>query len=672
MVKVSNSLGQLKGSSLARRRARGTVAPRARLAFACLLVALAFGQPADSAAQTQARPAAADQGLLKVPPAPARPAALTDAPRQPAKPAPPVIAVVHRLSGWKLRALVTPPDAPFTAGFDDNFVRMSVVAGYVLADGRSVVARLPRAEAEMLHFSSMFPDFYESSAQPAGSGLALLKPDGTQSPVEFVGFDSATGLSLLEAAAPVLTTQRAGRQELPAVGGRVRLVAPLPAEVAGALVAAEVEARQNETKDDAAGDGRPVGISGFLYMSLAEIEGRLVEVNRSPAGRAVALTLQFDLASSPEWAGSVALTEAGALAGIVEQSRGREARVLSAEVVHAAAERVKKRRASVPQPWLGARGDAVAGSQMEFFLRRGWPRAQAGELLRRQQGVMLTSVAPDSPAARAGLRAGDVISRIDNFEVRGVEDMSLLLRETAVDRLAEFTIHRARQSPRSLQVRLSESQNPALATARAEARAAEAETQAAESAVHRLDEEVRRADEAIAALDEALRKAKDEDRNATAEALQRRAATVRQLDGLRRQFAELQARLNAAESGFVLSRKRLEEANARVRAVGGPGAAAAFRPLLPFGVKAMLYMTATVVGGREVPDHGLAVLEVDPGSPAARVGLRAGDVVETIDGQTPHALDLTGEPPAELGDEPSLAVRRSGRRFNVKISRPAR
>jgi S1-C subfamily serine protease len=661
VVNVSNSTGQLKRETPIRRS--GRAGRRALRLCACLLAALATVQAIAAAAQT--RPAAGGPGVQVKPPAPPRPVPAADAPRPPAKPAPPVVAVVHRLRGWRLRALVTPPDAPFAAAFDDKFVRVSVVAGYVLADGRSVVARLPRAEAEMLNVSTLFPDFYESPPQPGDSVLLLLKQDGAQVPVKFVGYDGATGLTLLEAAEPV-SAARVARQESPAVGDRVRLVAPLPSQVAEALAATEVEARDGEADDQ-----RPVGVSGFLQMSLAEIEGRLREVKRSPAGRAVGLTLQIERPSSPEWAGGVALTETGSLAGIVEGSEGREARLLSAEVVRAAAERVKARRTSVPQPWLGARGDAVAGSPVEFFLSRGWPRAQAGELLRRRQGVLLTAVAPDTPAARAGLRPGDVVSRIDNFEVRGVEDMSLLLREGGGGRLAEFTILRAHESPRSLQVRLSESQNPALETALAEARGAEAKAQAAAAAVRRIDEEVRRAEEMIAALDETLRKAKIEERAATAGAAARRGETVQRLDGFRRRLPELRARLNDAEAEFVRSRKSLEEANARLHAAGGAGSPPAFRPLLKFGVKAMLYMTSSVVAGREVPDHGLVVLYVNPGSPAERGGLRAGDVIESIDGRPPHALDLSGKPPAELGGEPALAVRRGGQRLNIKLSRSA-
>src|SRR5205823_11537921 len=111
---------------------------------------------------------------------------------------------------------------------------------------------------------------------------------------------------------------------------------------------------------------------------------------------------------SPEWTGGVAVGETGALVGIVDESGTNEARLVSAETVRAAAARVQARRASVPQPWLGARGDAVALTPLQLFVTHGWPESEARALLNRQQGVLLTEVAPGTPAALAGLRRGDV------------------------------------------------------------------------------------------------------------------------------------------------------------------------------------------------------------------------------------------------------------------------
>jgi C-terminal processing protease CtpA/Prc len=301
------------------------------------------------------------------------------------------------------------------------------------------------------------------------------------------------------------------------------------------------------------------------------------------------------------------------------------------QTVRAAAERVKSRRASVPQPWLGARGDAVAGSPLEFFVSRGWPRDQAGELLRRRQGVVLTAVVPGTPAARAGLRPGDVVSRIDNFDVRGVEDMSQLLKETGDNLLADFRVHRAHESPRSLRVRLSESQNPALETARAEASAAEAAAEAAEAAVRRLDDEVRRVDEMIAALDESVSKPQAGRGTSPVASAAGRDEALKELDGYRRRLTELQSRLNDAESHFVRARAQVEEAVSRLAAAADAQSRMAAGPLLPFGVEAMPFETVTVVNGITSAKRGLIVAAARPGSPAALSGVRAGDLIESVD-----------------------------------------
>jgi serine protease Do len=47
-----------------------------------------------------------------------------------------------------------------------------------------------------------------------------------------------------------------------------------------------------------------------------------------------------------------------------------------------------------------------------------------------KRGVLVTSVRPDSPAATAGLRAGDVITSLDGREVASSGDLRRLLRET--------------------------------------------------------------------------------------------------------------------------------------------------------------------------------------------------------------------------------------------------
>jgi S1-C subfamily serine protease len=580
-------------------------------------------------------------------------------PQPQARPSAPVIAVLHKLRGWKLRALVTPPDAPFAATFDDTFVRTNIVAGYVMPDGRTVVARLPRAEAEMLNFSAMFdaPEFPKTREEPA---LLLVKPNGDQVAARFVGLDGSTGLSLLEAEGPLFAgrvSEVAGRA--PAVGQSVRVIAPVPADAA-----AEDEASPAAVSPDAG----VVGDAGVIHMQLGEVRGRLKSVRRSPTGRAASFTVQAERVS-PEWAGGVALGEDGGLVGIVEESGARGTTLLSAETVRAAARRVKERRASVPQPWLGARGDSLAGLSPSPLLSRGWPREQAIELLRRQQGVGLTAVAPGTPAARAGLRPGDVVTRIENHEVRGVEDMTWLLDELGSNRAARFTVLRAQSAPLDMQVRLAEAQNPALETAHAEARAAESELRRAESLRLQLDEALRGAGEKIRLLNEAVRaaeRARSEGRPGAEASL---SQAQNQLKVFQQTLEESTSNYRQALALYESARTGFDEASTRLRAATRPGAALSFRPLLPFGAEAMLYMTTNVVGGRHETERGLAVTAVHAGGAAEAGGLRAGDVIESINGRPPHALDLRDEPAADIGPEPTLAVRRGQKRLTLTLRR---
>ncbi len=574
----------------------------------------------------------------------------------------PVVAVVHRLRGWRLRALVAPPDAPIAATFDESFVRTNIVAGFVLGDGRSVVARLPRAEAEMLSLPALYR---EAGTGPGGdeSTLVLVKADGERIGARFIGFDAGTGLSLLEAAASVFDRGAETSAAPLVIGQRVRVVAPLPAAAAAAA-----EARPDPAPAASENPDGPVGDAGVLYMSLGEIDGRLKEVRRTPTGRAAAFTIEVERAS-PEWAGGVVLSDAGALVGIVEGSGGRESRLLSAEAVRAAAARVQSRRASVPQPWLGARGDSVADSNQKFLLAQGWPREQAGELMRRQKGVVLTAVAPNSPAARAGLRPGDVIERIENHEVRDVEDMSWILREVGGNRRAGFSILRARNSPMLLRVELSESQNPAFETAHAEARAAETELRRADLLMRRLNESIRQVDENLRALDETIVQTSLAVRGGDKAALARHEQAVSQVAALRRQVDENRVRLRDATANLMLLTTRLGEAAARLSAAGTGRTGPAAQPLFPYGAEAMYFVGTNTSEGATISFDGLMVYSVIPGSAADQSGLRSGDLVETIEGRPSFEWRKSTGP---ASPEVTLGVLREGKKQTLKLKRPVR
>jgi S1-C subfamily serine protease len=561
--------------------------------------------------------------------------------------APQVIAVVHRLSGWKLRTLLTPPDAPVASTFDENFVRTNIVAGYILPDGRTVVARLPQAEAEMLNLGIAFHYAKSLAAGNDDSGLLLVRPDGVRFNARFIGLDASTGLSLLEADKPLLAPASEIDVVQPVVGQRVRVIAPVRAALAPAAPAAPRP------------DYAPFGEEGVLYMNMSEETGQLREVKRSPSGKAMEVLVEVERIS-PEWAGGVALSETGTLVGIIEESNARATRLMSAEIVRGAAQRVRARRASVPQPWLGARGDALALAPLEQLVAGGWTREQARSLLTRQRGVLLTSVAPGTPAAHAGLRPGDVVARIGRHDVRSIEDMSLMLKELGGNTLAEFTVFRAESAPLNLSVRLSESPSPGLDTARAELRAAQIDLRSIHSAARSAQENVNRYEAAVRRIEDQLKR------------LQADAAKAAQLrEELRQAQAEFRLTRGQAQklsAEYELMRARVSEAEGRYRAAGEAYGGLAVKPLFTFGLEAVRISPGGVKASG-AHQNGLLVMSVRPGSAAAESKIQPGDIIESINGQVFSDANWNFNLPADFDIELSLGILRAGEKFSFNLSR---
>ena len=54
--------------------------------------------------------------------------------------------------------------------------------------------------------------------------------------------------------------------------------------------------------------------------------------------------------------------------------------------------------------------------------------------LKEERGAEVTNVAEDSPAAKAGIKEGDVVLEYDGAAVQGIEQLTRLVRETPVGR----------------------------------------------------------------------------------------------------------------------------------------------------------------------------------------------------------------------------------------------
>lgn len=377
-----------------------------------------------------------------------------------------VVVVVHRLSGWKLLARLAQDNAYSITASENELGRSNshtnIVAGCVLNDGRTVIVRLPQAETEV-ELLGVLPEARQGT-RPVEAGeidLVVARRDGTHVKAKFVGLDSATGLSLLEVDNSLLSFPAQPVKETLAKVGQTISAASKTLEVgeekfsvnqAVRLFAPE-QVRKTETKADT------------VYLRLSEIRGRLLYTQGALAGRRAPEVVVSSHHLLPGIDGAVALNTAGEFVGIVERSgAGGSAYLMPTSLVHQAARRVLARRASVPQPWLGARGDAVAMTTLAKLTSSGWPHRQASELMHRGQGVLLTAVPPGTPAALAGLRAGDVVTRVGGLPIRSVDDLSQLLRKSGANVPLQFTVQSAEGAPRAITVKLSEAFDPIKAT----------------------------------------------------------------------------------------------------------------------------------------------------------------------------------------------------------------
>src|SRR5437763_13782478 len=402
-------------------------------------------------------PSAAPRMPATAPTAPAAeqaPQARSAAPQRAVAPPRQVVTVVHRLSGWKLLTWLAtsgPPaleleDLPST---DD--VHTNIVAGYVWEDGRTIVARLPRAEVEVESFAAAPPPgLFASTAdkQDDGHEFMIVTNDGTRVGAKFVGLDASTGLSMLEAAEPIIQGVPMGAEgetDEPTVGERVRLYAPAPAERSAPdaeTFSPLIREAPAKSAPDAATTA-PEAAGGFITLIIDQREGMLTEVKRGPSGRPFSVVVRGNV--SPEWTGAVAADESGEVVGIVSQSGSGETQIVPVETMRTARERVLRLGTSAPQPWLGFRGFETFKSPLETWVGLGWKPETALPHIQKRQGVFLTAVAPGTPAALAGLRAGDVIARVGARDVRTVEDLSFTLKEAGVGSTLDFTVLRANE-----------------------------------------------------------------------------------------------------------------------------------------------------------------------------------------------------------------------------------
>jgi S1-C subfamily serine protease len=396
-------------------------------------------------------------------------AAQTPAP-SPKKPAPParagnrapvapqVVTIIHRLNGLKMFRLLARSQEQVQAisSLDWSFklmddVHTNVSAGLALDDGETIAAWLPEAEVEfgpapapatpepptppkspVARFPTISKSFFDAP------DITVIGSDGRQLPAKYIGFDAVTGLSILRLTKKNAIAAGAFKDEPVNTGEAVLLYQPEPVQGVRPLL-------------------RP-----RLYARMAAIEGRIQNVMAAPSGGVARFRVSAPKLSQAN-IGGVALNQAGETIGIVDGLEGSVASILPAMLIKRAAQRVLDQQASVPRPWLGVKGEAIAALKFGDIVNHGWALNQAEALANQHRGIMLTSIMPGSPAARAALRAGDVILKVDDKDIQSADDFTWWLEQAGPSSFVEFTVTRPdRPVAEELNVKLSQMLEPSF------------------------------------------------------------------------------------------------------------------------------------------------------------------------------------------------------------------
>ena len=355
-------------------------------------------------------------------------------PKKPAPPkapsAPQVVTIIHRLNGLKMfRLLLRSEQVQSIDSLDSAFglmddVHTNVIAGLAMDDGETIAAWLPEADVEFGPPDGPFPVSPRPAKSPRAStgmfprigfgepDITVIGPDGKRLPAKYIGLDAVTGLSILRLENKNSIAAASIKDEPVNSGDSVMLFGP-----------------------------EPVAKSRPVLARVTAIEGRVQDVQPAPSGGIARFRVSAPKLSLSN-IGGVAVNEAGDTIGIVDGLEGSEATILPAALIKRAAQRVLEQQSSVPRPWLGVTGEAVAALNLDQIQNHGWEMHRAAALVGKHRGILLTSVLPGSPAELAALRAGDVILKVDDKDIQTADEFKWWLEQAGPSNFVEFTVAR--------------------------------------------------------------------------------------------------------------------------------------------------------------------------------------------------------------------------------------
>jgi serine protease Do len=251
----------------------------------------------------------------------------------------------------------------------------------------------------------------------AGARVRASFTDGSDVQVTVVGADPLSDLAVLRADAPVAPAAELGDAAALRVGQLVVAI------------------------------GNPHGYAGSVTAGVVSALGRSLPARAGGATRIIDDVIQTDAALNPGNSGGALVDGRGRVVGINTAVAGVGLGL--AVPVNATTRRIVSalmRDGRVRRAWIGIAGGA----------RPLPPRVAAS--VGRDSAIEVVEVIDGSPAARAGLRAEDLIVGVDGLPVRGVDDLQRLMTgerigvECALEVVRDGSARTVALVPRELEV----------------------------------------------------------------------------------------------------------------------------------------------------------------------------------------------------------------------------
>jgi S1-C subfamily serine protease len=234
-----------------------------------------------------------------------------------------------------------------------------------------------------------------------GQGGTALFSDGTSAPFSVVGSDPLSDLAVVRAAGPTPPPAELGEADKLVVGQLVVAV------------------------------GSPLGLAGSVTAGVVSAVGRSLPTRSGAAARLVEDVIQTDAALNPGNSGGaladarsrvvgINTAVAGVGLGLAVPVNATTRRIISALIQHGRVRRAYLGIVSVPGP--------LPAALQERFARR--------------SGLRVAEVVPDGPAARAGLRPGDLLITAGGQPVQKAQDLQRLMFADAIGKPLPITVMR--------------------------------------------------------------------------------------------------------------------------------------------------------------------------------------------------------------------------------------